>query len=286
MHWLLVLDDCTDNGFSYFLKEKSQTSAVLIPFLKSLERHFGRAVKFIRCDNSGENQAFCNACAKEGLGIEFEFTAPGTPQQNGRVERKFATLWGRMRAMMAGADFSLTMKQLLWCEAANTVTDLDNFYATEGSSLGSAVKFWGKGYKSLIDSPKIFGEAVIVATGAKIKAKLSDRGKVCMWMGYAKNHKAGTYRLYNPATRKLIMSRDVVFLRKLTKDFEAEKLKNHCRTFKWQFSTDHDEDESDDESSLPELVPGEDSDSEEEPEFADPKPLVCNPLIVRTVPDD
>ena len=29
---------------------------------------------------------------EKGLGIMFEYTAPGTPQQNGRVERKFATL--------------------------------------------------------------------------------------------------------------------------------------------------------------------------------------------------
>jgi len=156
-----VLDDCTDNGFSFFLKEKSQTSEIMIPFLKLLERRFGRGVKFIRCDNSGENRVLQKECDKNGLGIEFEFTAPNTPQQNGRVERKFATFWGRMRAMMAGGDFSLSMKQLLWCEAANTTTDFDNFNATEGSSLGSAIKFWGKRYKSLIDSPKIFREAVL-----------------------------------------------------------------------------------------------------------------------------
>ncbi|MCP4748317.1 MAG: transposase family protein [Desulfobacteraceae bacterium] len=105
MHWLLVLDDCTDNGFSFFLKEKSQTSEVMIPFLKLLERHFGKGVKYIRCDNSGENTALQKECVKAGLGIGFEFTAPNTPQQNGRVERKFTTLWGHMRAMMAGSNF-------------------------------------------------------------------------------------------------------------------------------------------------------------------------------------
>ena len=35
-HWLLALDDYSDQAFSFFLKEKSQTSEVVIPFLKSL----------------------------------------------------------------------------------------------------------------------------------------------------------------------------------------------------------------------------------------------------------
>jgi transposase InsO family protein len=34
------------------------------------------------------------------LNIEFEFTAPNTPQQNGKIERKFATVYGKMRAML------------------------------------------------------------------------------------------------------------------------------------------------------------------------------------------
>ena len=45
MFWLLVLDDAMNNAFSYFLKEKSKTSEVMIPFLKSLHAHFGHGVQ-------------------------------------------------------------------------------------------------------------------------------------------------------------------------------------------------------------------------------------------------
>ena len=114
--------------------------------------------------------------------------------------------------MMTGADWNLSLKRLLWPEPANTATDYDNYYPIPGDSLGSEHKFWGKGYKSYIDSPKIFGEACIVTNHTRIKAKLADRGKPCMWMGFAKNHKAGTYRLYNQKTNKLIISRDVTFI--------------------------------------------------------------------------
>ena len=35
------------------------------------------------------------------LGIVFEYTAPGTPQQNGVIERAFAIMWEK-RAIMNG----------------------------------------------------------------------------------------------------------------------------------------------------------------------------------------
>ena len=40
----------------------------------------------------------------------FEFTAPGTPQQNSMVERKIPTLMGRSRAMMLTAGFSRNVR--------------------------------------------------------------------------------------------------------------------------------------------------------------------------------
>ena len=66
----------------------------------------GYQVKFLRCDNAGENVSAEEACEEEGLGVTFECTAPNTPQQNGRVERCFATLHGRVRSMLNAARFS------------------------------------------------------------------------------------------------------------------------------------------------------------------------------------
>ena len=42
-------------------------------------------------------------------------------------------------------------------------------------------------------------------------------------MGYAKLHSAGTFRLYNPATRKVILSRDVTFLGEISDNVEIEE---------------------------------------------------------------
>ena len=50
-------------------------------------------------------------CAAEDLGIEFEFTAPDTPQQNGVVERAFATQIGREKQPCCRLDSILTEMQ-------------------------------------------------------------------------------------------------------------------------------------------------------------------------------
>ena len=95
-HWLWVVDDCTDMSWSYFKKKKSETADKIISLIKDLKCRHGIVVRIVCCDNAGENLALRRTCEKEGLGIRFELTAPGTPQQNGKVERKFVTLYGRM----------------------------------------------------------------------------------------------------------------------------------------------------------------------------------------------
>jgi transposase InsO family protein len=95
-HWLLVVDDCTDFEWSFFLKKKSDLKDEIFTLIRELKEKHGIQVKYIRGDNSGKNRALEKLCKQEGLGITFEYTAPGNPQQNGRVERKFATVYGRV----------------------------------------------------------------------------------------------------------------------------------------------------------------------------------------------
>jgi hypothetical protein len=45
---------------------------------------------------------------------------------------------------------------------------------------------------------------------SELRKKLDDRSEKCIFIGYSETSKA--YRLYNPITKKLILSRDVKFL--------------------------------------------------------------------------
>ena len=53
----------------------------LVPFLKELQTMYGVKVERFRCDNAGENRALEDKWIEKDLGIIFEYTAPGLPQQ-------------------------------------------------------------------------------------------------------------------------------------------------------------------------------------------------------------
>ena len=75
-------------------------------------------------------------------GIDFEYTAPNTPQQNGIVERAFATIYGKARAMMNEANFS-QKKNMFWAEAVHTCTQIGNIL-TNSEGKSPAELFTGK----------------------------------------------------------------------------------------------------------------------------------------------
>jgi hypothetical protein len=61
---------------------------------------------------------------------------------------------------------------------------------------------------------KIFGEMCVATTKNKIQGKLSNKGNVCVFVGFTVNHADDVYRLLNPKTKSIIKSRDVVWLNK------------------------------------------------------------------------
>jgi len=92
--WLLVIDQASDFCWSYFLKSKSETVKIIVTLIKNLKAQHNYDIKYLQCDNAGENLKTQQLCEREGLGVKFEFTAPQTPQQNGVCEQNFAMLYG------------------------------------------------------------------------------------------------------------------------------------------------------------------------------------------------
>lgn len=209
--WLLVVDEATDMKWSYFLTSKKQQVPVLLGFIKNL-KEIGQPVRYIRCDNAGENLSLKKQLDNEGSSIRFEFTARHTPQQNGKVERAFATLYGRMRAMMTSAGLDETSRHKLWMEAAATATKLDNILHSQGD-LSPYKKFYKEdpAYEKHL---RTFGEMGVVALypGETIKAKLDDRGIKCMFLGYAAHHAGNVYRMWDLRTKRVLITRDVKWL--------------------------------------------------------------------------
>ena len=206
--WLMIMDDATDYIWSYFLKNKSEVPTYIIELIKELKEKHNIKVEILHCDNAGENLMTERKCKEEGLGIKMEYTAPNTPQQNGRIERKFPTLYGRVRAMLNAAQVSKTLRKGLWAECAKTATLLENICVGVHEDQPSYTKFFKKDNDTLWHMHP-FGEIAIVTKKKKLQSKLENTGIPAICLGHADNHAKDVYRMLNLNTYKVIITRDI-----------------------------------------------------------------------------
>jgi len=211
-YWLLAIDDATDFSFSLFLKTKDQMASAMISLIKDLRDTHKIVIKKIRCNNSGENVAFQAEAKKEGLGLNFEYTAHQTPQQNGRVERKFATLIGRVRSMLNLAGLTGERENLrhgLWAECAEMATKMENILAKPDKEPPFQQLY--KKDPLFLTSLHVFREIGVVNNAQQLRSKLANRGEH-MFVGYANNHAGDTFKMLNLKTKWIWKSRDVKWI--------------------------------------------------------------------------
>jgi hypothetical protein len=212
--WLLIQDERTDHIWSIFLRNKSETADKMLEWLHMIKNTMDINVRIIRCDNAGENRKLQEVIrADPDLKIKFEFTAPNTPQQNGKIERKFQTLYGKVRAMLNWARLTAHLRTRLWAQCAAVVTKLENIIVKEHNDVSSHEKFYGV-TPTLINHLRTFGEIAIVHDGKKIRGKLTNHGIPCMFIGYPDDHAPDVYQFLNLETESMIMSRNYIWLNK------------------------------------------------------------------------
>ena len=68
---------------------------------------------------------------------------------------------------------------------------------------------------------RVFGEIGAITNHAnkKVRSKLENRGTTYVFVGYVTNHAGDVYRMFNVATQKISMLRDVIWLDKLYGDY-------------------------------------------------------------------
>ncbi|KAJ9566643.1 hypothetical protein OSB04_002609 [Centaurea solstitialis] len=119
---LVIIDDYSRFTWVFFLRTKDETSGLIKPFVKRVENQVNLRVKVIRSDNGTEfKNADLNSFCEE-KGIERQFSAPRTPQQNGVAERRNRTLIEAARTMLADSKLPITF----WAEAVNTACYVQN----------------------------------------------------------------------------------------------------------------------------------------------------------------
>lgn len=112
---------------------------------------------------------------------------------------------------MAAARSMLKAKGLpgwFWGEAVSTAVYLLNRCPTKGVDGKTPFEAW-YGKKPAVHHLRIFGCIVYVRDTTPHLKKLEDRGRKMIFIGYERGTKA--YRAYDPITKRVLVTRDVVF---------------------------------------------------------------------------
>ncbi|CAA7058194.1 unnamed protein product [Microthlaspi erraticum] len=200
----VLIDDYSRYMWSILLKEKSDAFDKFKKFKSLIEQETGAAIKTFRTDRGGEflSQEFKSFC--DNAGIKRHLTAPYSPQQNGVVERRNRTLLEMTRSTMK----HMGVPNYLWGEAVRHATYLINRVSTR--SLVDQTPYEAfKGRKPNVDHLRVFGCVGYAKVETPHLKKLDDRSRALVHLGTEPGSKA--YRLLDPTSRKIIVSRDVVF---------------------------------------------------------------------------
>jgi hypothetical protein len=214
--WLLIIDHFSDMCWSFFMKNKSDLPDRVMELLQLLHRDKLISGKpKIRLDNSSENEALEVRMRTDSVGANFEFTAPGSPQFAGVVERKFATLFARVRSILNSARLSQDLRNGLWAEAAKYATDVENSLIS-GSRKASSWSMFYKKESPINRNLRQFREIAILDNHQKrgFHSKLENRGYAALYLGHADNHASDVYRFLNLETKCVVWSRDCTWLNK------------------------------------------------------------------------
>ncbi len=158
-----------------------------------------------RIDRAGELGSNEFVKALEEMGIERDVVPRYKHWKNGKMERVFHTIQGRMLAMLTAAQLPLTY----WGEAALTAGFLFNL--TISSTLPKNVTPFEilKHTKPDVSHLKVWGVRCFAHVPVELQTKLGVKSCECLFMGYPPSGRG--YRVRSLATNHFFDSGNVIF---------------------------------------------------------------------------
>lgn len=205
-YFVTFIDDKSRWCEVYFIANKNDVFKVFQEYKAYVEKMTGLKIKNLQSDNGREyiNTEFDEFLKKEG--IRRRLTVPYTPQQNGVAERKNRTLIEMARCMMHQAR----CPPGFWAEAINTANFIRNRCPTVALRGEIPYTVW-KGKKPTLIYMNTFGAKLYYKEKGSKKGKFDANSEVGIFMGYDDKSKA--YRIHDPKTKKIIIARDVNFMK-------------------------------------------------------------------------
>jgi Integrase core domain len=203
-YFLLMVDDYSRYMWIVLLKSKDKAFQAFKEIKVAAEVETNAKLKAFRTDRGSEfkSNEFNDYCKQ--MGIKRYLTAPYSPQQNGVVERRNQTVVAMARSMMK----SMNMPAEFWGEAVATAVYILNRAPTKSLIGMTPYEAWYK-RKPAVHHMRTFGYVAHVKEVKDHIRKLAARSSPMVFIGYESGSKA--YRVYDPSTKKVSITRDVIF---------------------------------------------------------------------------
>lgn len=200
----LLVDDFSRYMWIYLLKNKNEAFSTFKRFKALVENKTEKALKTFRTDRGGEFTSLEFKAYCDTMGINRHLTAPYSPQQNGVVERRNRTLMEMTRSILK----AMNVPNYLWGEAARHACYVLNRIYTRSLKCETPYEKLN-GRKPNVEHVRVFGCLAYSRVESVNIKKLDDRSITLVHLGCEEGTKS--YRLYNPSTKKIVISQNVTF---------------------------------------------------------------------------
>jgi transposase InsO family protein len=201
---ITFIDDFSRKCWVYFISAKSEAFTMFKKFKSLAEKEAGSLMGCLRTDRGGEftSKDFNEYCLLNG--IKRQLTAAYTPQQNGVAERKNRRIMNLVRSMLS----EKYIPREFWPEVVNWCVLVLNRSPTLAVKDLTPEEAWSC-VKPSVEYFRVFGCIGHVHIPNVKRTKLDSRSSKCVLFGVSEKTKG--YRMYNPITKKIVISRDVIF---------------------------------------------------------------------------
>ncbi|KAK0594627.1 hypothetical protein LWI29_010132 [Acer saccharum] len=180
-YFITFTDDYSRFGYVYLMRHKSNAFDIFKAFKAEVENQLEKHIKILRSDRGGE---YLSGEFQQYLidnEIVSQFSAPGTPQQNGVSERRNRTLLDMVRSMLSYSTLPISF----WGYALQTAIYILNDVPSK-SVPQTPHELW-TGHKPSLQHLRIFGCPAHVLKGKT--EKMESRSETYIFVGYPKETK-------------------------------------------------------------------------------------------------
>lgn len=197
-------DDFSRFSWVFPCREKSKCLDIFKVFKEAVENELNHKIAFVHCDNGGEYSSKEWKQFTQQHGIQMLYTVPHTPEQNGVAERLNRTLFNMTRCFLNDSN---RLTKPLWAELVRTSCYIKNRLPCSSNEQFKSA------YEMLFNRPpslshlRIIGSTCYSNKTGKNVGKLDERADKCLLVGYESDN---IFRVYDPSSRKVFRSRDLV----------------------------------------------------------------------------